>query len=115
MADIMKAEKPEPMNADVPYLETIPISHPFYRCPRGLRVAGGCASEWHAPYVPILRKSNVALLNDRYAGGLILPDSSGRLLRLSLTRKEQISVRINAAHGKLTHSSALTNPRIWRR
>jgi hypothetical protein len=34
-------------------------------------------------------------LDELNAGGLTLPDGSGRPLRLRLTRKEQISVRIN--------------------
>jgi hypothetical protein len=37
----------------------------------------------------------VAHLEELNAGGLTLPDGSGRPLRLCLTRKEQISLRIN--------------------
>lgn len=44
---------------------------------------------------PKLRKIIVAHLDELNAGGLTLPDGSGRPLRLRLTRKEQISVRIN--------------------
>jgi hypothetical protein len=46
-------------------------------------------------YPPKLRKIIVAHLDELNAGGLTLPDGSGRPLRLRLTRKEQISVRIN--------------------
>jgi hypothetical protein len=46
-------------------------------------------------YSPKLRKIITAHLDELNAGGLILPDGSGRRLRLRLTRKEQISVRIN--------------------
>jgi hypothetical protein len=46
-------------------------------------------------YPPKLRKIIVAHLDELNAGGLTLPDGRGRPLRLRLTRKEQISVRIN--------------------
>ena len=46
-------------------------------------------------YQPKLRKIITAHLDQLNAGGLTLPDGSGRPLRLRLTRKEQISVRIN--------------------
>ena len=48
---------------------------------------------------PKLRKIIVAHLDELNAGGLTLPDGSGRPLRLRLTRKEQISVRINDGPG----------------
>jgi hypothetical protein len=44
---------------------------------------------------PKLRKIITAHLDELNTGGLTLPDGSGRPLRLRLTRKEQISVRIN--------------------
>jgi hypothetical protein len=44
---------------------------------------------------PKLRKIITAHLDELNAGSLTLPDGSGRGLRLRLTRKEQISVRIN--------------------
>ena len=46
-------------------------------------------------YPPKLRKIITAHLDELNTGGLTLPDGSGRPLRLRLTRKEQISVRIN--------------------
>jgi hypothetical protein len=46
-------------------------------------------------YPPKLRKIIERHLADLNASGLILPDGSGRPLRLRLTRKEQISVRID--------------------
>jgi len=46
-------------------------------------------------YPPKLRKIIVAHLDELNAGGLTLPDGSGRPLRIRLTRKEQISVCIN--------------------
>lgn len=46
-------------------------------------------------YPPKLRKIIVAHLDELNAGGHTLPDGRGRPLRLRLTRKEQISVRIN--------------------
>jgi hypothetical protein len=46
-------------------------------------------------YPPRLRKIITAHLDQLNAGGLTLPDGSGCPLRLRLTRKEQISVRIN--------------------
>ena len=88
--------------------------HPSYRCRRGWRVADDFTKNGMLPYSPILRKGIVAQLNDYYGGGLALPDGSCRPLQLSLTRKEQISARINDAHGKLTNPSPLTNPRIRR-
>jgi hypothetical protein len=50
-------------------------------------------------YPPKLHKIIVAHLDDLNAIGLTLPDGSGRPLRLRLTRKEQISVRINDIPG----------------
>jgi len=46
-------------------------------------------------YPPKLRKIITAQLDELNTGGLTLPDGSGRPMRLRLTRKEQISVRIN--------------------
>ena len=46
-------------------------------------------------YQPKLRKIITAHLDGLNAGGLVLPDGSGRPLRLRLTSKDQISVRIN--------------------
>jgi type I site-specific restriction endonuclease len=46
-------------------------------------------------YPPKLRRIIQARLDQINAGGLVLPDGSGRPLRLCLTRKEQISVRVN--------------------
>ena len=51
------------------------------------------------PYPTKLHKSIVAQLDDCNAGGLTLPDGSGRPPRLRLTRKEQNSVRINDGPG----------------
>jgi len=45
-------------------------------------------------YAPKLRKIIDRLLQDLNAGELTLPDGSGRKLRLRLTRKEQIEVRV---------------------
>ena len=45
-------------------------------------------------YPPKLRKIITAHLEALNVSGLTLPDGSGRPLRLRLTRKEQISVRI---------------------
>jgi hypothetical protein len=45
-------------------------------------------------YPPKLRKIITAHLEELNVSGLTLPDGSGRPLRLRLTRKEQISVRI---------------------
>ena len=50
-------------------------------------------------YEPKLRKIITAHLDELNAGGLTLPDGSGRPLRLRLTSKEQISVRINDGPG----------------
>lgn len=50
-------------------------------------------------YQPKLRNIITARLDQINAGGLTLPDGSGRPLRLLLTRKEQISVRINDTPG----------------
>ena len=50
-------------------------------------------------YQPKLRKIITAHLDQLNVGGLTLPDGSGRPLRLRLTRKEQISVRINDGPG----------------
>jgi len=47
-------------------------------------------------YPPKLRKIIERHLEDLNASGLTLPDRSGRPLRLRLTRKEQISVRIDS-------------------
>ena len=43
----------------------------------------------------MLRKIITAHFDELNADSLTLPDGSGRPLRLRLTRKEQISVRIN--------------------
>ena len=51
------------------------------------------------PYLPKLRPNIVAHLDELTAGGLTLPDGSGGPLRLRLTRKEQINVRINDGPG----------------
>lgn len=45
-------------------------------------------------YAPKLRKIIDRLLQDLNASALQLPDGSGRKLRLRLTRKEQIEVRV---------------------
>lgn len=50
-------------------------------------------------YPPKLRKIIAVHLEQLNAGGLTLPDGSARRLRLRLTRKEQISVRINDGPG----------------
>ena len=46
-------------------------------------------------YAPKLRKIIDCVLQDLNASGLTLPDASGRKLRLRLTRKEQIEVRVH--------------------
>ena len=43
------------------------------------------------------------------ASGLVLPDGSGRPLRLRLTSKDQISVRINDTRENLTNQEAPEN------
>jgi hypothetical protein len=76
--------------------------HDHYRqltqCDGALRWTGTEIEVHLVPQVnhpPKLRKIIAAHLDELNAGGLTLPDGSGRPLRLRLTRKEQISVRIN--------------------
>ena len=68
------------------------------QCDGVLRWTGSEVEAHLVPQVnhpPKLRKIIVAHLDALNAGGLTLPDGSGRPLRLRLTRKEQISVSIN--------------------
>jgi hypothetical protein len=76
--------------------------HDHYRqltqCDGVLRWTGAVIEVHLVPqvnYPPKLRKIITAPLDELNAGGLTLPDGSGRPQRLRLTRKEQISVRIN--------------------
>ena len=76
--------------------------HDYYReltqCDGVLRWTGSEIEVHLVPkvnYQPKLRKIITAHLDELNAGGLVLPDGSGRPLRLRLTSKDQISVRIN--------------------
>ena len=80
-----------------PSLETIPIRLVGVIGADELRVVA--RENGIRPHPPKLRKSIVAHLDELNGGGLTLPDGSGRPLRLRLTRKEQISVRINDGPG----------------